>query len=205
MLFPRIPGEPPDARIVRIMRSYAGCSLSSRRNELAALVEAAGPRGCVAWETNCATFALGVLRAACGELDDARSVHALLAQPIPPQKAFTWLVQIGADRKAWRDERIAGPPVPGAIMWYEIDGKNDDHAEIRLTAEGEHGGAGRANNAVTIGYGDVDHSAGRPIHLWMDPFALGIVWIPVDAGLVVPAAPTTATGMADEDEGPEAA
>lgn len=186
MLFPRVPGEPVDLRICRIVRAYEGCSLVTRRGDLAELVEAAGPPGCVAWTTNCATFALGVLRAACGDLRDACAVHPLLSDPLVIGDAFTRLVRIGVDLKAWRVPMPNDPPPPpGAFMWYEIDGKNDDHVEIRLTGDGgergfEHGGGGRAGNAITIGFGDVEHSVGRPLHRWLDTMAMGIPWLPLD-------------------------
>jgi hypothetical protein len=178
MLFPFIADETPAERICRIATHYIGCSLHEREAELAELVELAGPRGSVGWYTNCATFALGVLRAACGELFDAAQIHPLLGTPLEPEKAFNMLATVGQDLKAWRDPQHFGPPVRGAILWYELPGTNNDHAEIDLGALDlsgfTHCGGGRPGNSIAGGTGTVDLSAGRPLHRWLDPEALGI-------------------------------
>ena len=162
-------GESPGDVIVRIVRAYAGCSVKVRRDELAALVG----RGCmddsiVYVRTNCALFALGVLSAAGVR-------HTLLEEPTRPEMSFADLVRIGNDFCAWRDPATGGAIPPGAVCWYRLPGLNDDHAEFYLSPVGpEHGGAGRADNAVTVCTGTPALSCGRPLWRWLDPEELGI-------------------------------
>jgi putative peptidoglycan binding protein len=165
--FDVVDGESNGARIARIVRFYEGCSLSARTDELGALVGRGvdDPNSVVRITTNCAMFALGVLSAAGVQ-------HPLLSKPYVNGMAFAWVVQIGTDTGAWRDPSTDGPPVEGAAMWYRIAGTNDDHVEFMLTPPDEHGGGGRANNAITIETGDVSTSVGRPLYKWLDPSAL---------------------------------
>jgi hypothetical protein len=62
-------------------------------------------------------------------------------------------------------------------MHYGTRGVNNDHAEWLLSEPDEHGGAGRTNNAVSIGHGDPHWSLGRPLIEWMDPEAVPITTI----------------------------
>ena len=167
--FPPVVGESGGARIVRIVRAYAGCSLSVRRANLGALI-ARGvdePEAVVGIETNCAMFALGVLTAAGCQ-------HPLLQKKYVNEMAFAWLVQIGNDLGAWRLPAVSELIPTGAAIWYEIVGENDDHVEFVTEPPDEHGGGGRPNNEITIGRGDYHVSWSRPIHRWLDPEALGL-------------------------------
>lgn len=183
MLYPFEPDETPPDRICRIVRDMIGCSLHENPDKLRALVDAAGPAGAFAWHTNCATFALAVIRAAYGEVADAGRAHPLLGKPLEIGKAFAWLVTIGKDLAAWRYPHVHGPPVRGAVMWYEIPPTND-HAEFDFGANDPsgftHAGGGRPGNTIAGGTGTVDLSAGRPLMAWLDPEALGI-GVPVQA------------------------
>lgn len=172
--FPYVPGEAPGDRIARIVRAYAGCSLSSRREELAALVgRGVNDEAFVALKTNCATFALGVLSAAGVR-------HKKLSAPTAIGAAFSDLVTLGNDLKAWRPWAGSGSIPVGAALWYEIPNTDDDHVEFYLSPDGpEHGGGGRDDNAVTVGRGPVALSWGRPVHKWLDPGALGISVAPI--------------------------
>lgn len=168
-VFPLVPGEPPGDRLARLVRQYDGSSLHSRREELAALVgRGVDDESVIAIKTNCAMFALGILAA-------AGCTHHLLSRQYENGMAFAWLVQIGDDLDAWRDPAKDGAPVTGAVLWYELAGQNDDHAEFLVDVSGPvHGGGGRPDNAITVAVGPVALSCGRPIHRWLDPSALGI-------------------------------
>lgn len=167
--FPLIPGEAPGARLVRIIRTYDGCSLSARKDDLGALVARGvdDPAKVVGVSTNCAMFGLGILAAAGVD-------HALLRKPYVNGMAFSWLVQIGTDFGAWKVPSTTDPPPPGAFMWYRIPGTNDDHVEVFLSAPDEHGGGGRPNNAITVGHGPIHSSWSRPMWRYLDPDMLGI-------------------------------
>jgi len=167
-VFAPVFGESGAARIVRIVRSYDKVSLSNRRADLAALVGRGVDDGdrVVTISTNCGTSALGVLRA-------AGCPHLLVSKPYVSGMAIAWLVQIGRDMSAWRDPVKDGPPQSGALCWYEIAGENDDHVEWELD-NGDHGGGGRTNNAITVEHGPVALSMGRPLKAWLDPEALSL-------------------------------
>lgn len=167
--FPPQPGESPGEHLARIVRHYAGCSLEARRDELGALV-ARGvdePEHVVTVETNCAMFALGVLKA-------AGCPHELLDHPYVDEMAFAWLVKIGTDLGAWRDPGKDGLPTKPAALWYRVAGRNVDHVEFLLSLPDEHGGGGRTDNAITVGRGDWHESWGRPLYRWLDPDALNL-------------------------------
>jgi hypothetical protein len=166
--FPPVIGESGGDRIVRIIRAYDGCSLSSRTADLGALV-ARGvdePADVVRITTNCAMFALGVLKAAGCQ-------HRLLDRPWQTGVVFAWIVQIGNDMNAWKPPTAGLPPV-GSALWYRIPGTNDDHVEFYMSAPDEHGGGGRPNNAITVGYGDIHSSWSRPLWRYLDPDCLGL-------------------------------
>ena len=165
---PFVPGELPGVRIARIVQMYAGCALGTRQDELAALIgRGVCDESMVAWRTNCATFALGVLAASgCS--------HYILEAPTLIGRAFSDLVQLGNEMHAWQPGN-SGPIPVGALLHYGITGENDDHAEFYLSPIGpQHGGGGRPDNAITVGTGPVALSMGRPIEQWLDPGALGI-------------------------------
>ena len=167
--FAIIPGETVGQRIARIARGYVGCSLHSRTPDLAALVgRGVNDETWVEVMTNCAVFALGVLSAAGVDCGPATKVGA----------AFSDLVSMGYRLQAWQASKPTGGYPMGALAWYRLDGKNDDHVEILLgpNAAGvlEHCGGGRPDNAVTLGQGTPELSAGRPLWRWLDPSLLGI-------------------------------
>jgi hypothetical protein len=177
-----LPGEPPGAKIARLVRKYEGCSSSTRRAELGALV-ARGvdrPESVVDIRTNCGMFALGIFAAAGVE-------HPLLDRPYVSGMAISWLRQIGLQRKALqRYTGVTGPaPKVGSLLRYvsptPTGGKppNNDHVEfllgpISMQGTALHGGGGRAGNAITVGTGPVLWSAGRPLVEFWDPDLLGI-------------------------------
>lgn len=161
-IFTPVVGEDSGQRIVRIVRSFSGCSLSVRTKELAALVgRGVDDESIAQWKTNCATFVLGVLFA-------AGCPYAALWKPIKNGMSFAVLVNIGQYYSAWRDPAVDGPPVPGSVMWYELPGENDDHAEFHLAPPDEHGGGGRGDNLISIGDSPEAFSWGRPMHRWLD-------------------------------------
>lgn len=165
--FPPVVGESGAQRIVRIIRSFNNCSLSSRREELAALVgRGIDDESVVEWQTNCCTSALAILFAAgCG--------YSGLALPLKNGLEFELLEALGDYYSAWRTLAKDGPPKPGALCWYEIGGTNDDHVEWELD-NGDHGGGGRADNEITVEHGPVAQSLGRPMKAWLDPDAIGL-------------------------------
>jgi hypothetical protein len=183
--FPLVAGETPGSRIVRIAQSYVGCALhdpvhptlpNKRLDELAALIgRGVDDESVVSIKTNCAMFALGVLRA-------AGVVHPRLSQKYVDGMAFAWLIEIGNSFNAWRPGE-SGPLSVGAILHYAVQGENDDHAEVYVSASGPmHCGGGRADNAITQETGPVTLSLGRPISQWLDPDALGLEVVESAAG-----------------------
>jgi hypothetical protein len=160
-LFLPQPGEDAGRRFARIVRLYDKCSLHNRRADLASLVcRGTDDESIVEWKTNCAVFILGVLAA-------AGCPHPALKQPLKNGMAFSVMIQIGNDYGAWRDPAKDGQPKAVCVLWYErIAG--DDHAEVFLSEPDEHGGGGRADNAITVGHSDIHESWGRPVHRWLD-------------------------------------
>jgi len=155
------------------VRSFVGCSLSNRRDELAQLVCFPGddPAQDVLIPTNCAMFALGIWRA-CGVN------HELLLGPYKIGMAMAWVLQIARDYGALvRATSTIECPPPGALMHYANDGKNNDHVEFCLSEPNslrqiEHAGGGRTNNAITMGTGMWSWNYGRPLQHWVDPVKL---------------------------------
>ena len=154
-----------------------------RRGDLAALVgRGVDDESVVTWQTNCCTFALGVLAAAGVDYHGLKS-------PLVNGQEFGVLVALGVSLDAWRTPQPGDPPPPaGAMLWYRIAGTNDDHVEVMLAAPDEHGGGGRPDNAITAGRGDVHWSWSRPLHRWLDPDALGIATVEESAPDTLPAA-----------------
>ena len=170
--FPPVVGEDSGARVDRVVRIYAGCSLSVRRDDLAALVgRGVDDESMVTWETNCLTFALGVI-AACGS--DVAELH----EHIPNGREAVALDPLVKRAGGWAPY-VAGQPVKtGSLMHYRSvpyrvnaagETVYDDHYEFKLMAPDEHGGGGRANNEITVEHGDWPHSVGRPLHEVLDP------------------------------------
>jgi len=169
-----VPGEQPVDRIVRLVKSYVGCSLSNRRADLGALVARGvdNPESVVTISTNCATSALGIM-AAAGVRD------AILNKPYQSGMAVSWVRQIGINTGALVKFDGKTMPKRGALMRYNTPGTNNDHVEwclsdVDASGNADHGGGGRANNAITEGTGNVLSSLGRPLQEWWDPDKLGI-------------------------------
>jgi hypothetical protein len=169
-LFPPVAGESAGQRVFRVVRFYDGCSLSNRRDELAALVGEAA----VTWTTNCETFAIGVYRALGLEVPDVQA-------PLKNGLEGSVVEHVAARAGGWQPPS-ATPPV-GALMHYRSNpyrktaaGQTiyDDHVEFMGAAPDEHGGGGRANNLISIEHGDVRSSVGRPLYGWIDPEMLGL-------------------------------
>lgn len=176
LVFAPVVGEDSGSRIDRVVRSYAGCSLSVRTKDLAALVgRGVDDESMVAWETNCLTFALGVI-AACG------SDVAELREHIPNGREAIALDPLVKRAGGW--VVYEGQPVKtGSLMHYRsvpyhvnAAGETiyDDHYEFKLRAPDEHGGGGRANNEITVEHGDWSHSVSRPLHEVLDPDGYGL-------------------------------
>jgi hypothetical protein len=168
--FPPIVGESPGARIARIVKFYADCSIHQRFDELAALIGRGVDSTSVAlWQTNCGTFALGVLSAAGVDF-------LALRVPLVNGREFGVIEAIGDHFAAWRMPAVSELIPSGALLWYHRDdGKNQDHAEFMLTPPDEHGGAGRQDNGVSSSTSDVHVSAlGVPLYRYLDPDALNL-------------------------------
>lgn len=187
---PTVPGESAADRLIRIIRSYVGCSLLVRRADLGALVARGvdNPESVVTIATNCGTTALGFMALAGVQ-------HPLLLKPYVSGMAISWLRTIGTDLGALQTYSASNPPPPGALVRYNIAGTNDDHVEwimgpISAAGVCDHAGGGRANNAITEGVGPVLSSWGRPLVEWWDPAKLGIEVLPA---VVAPADPVAAT------------
>ena len=175
-VFTPVLGEGAGQRIDRVVRSFAGCSLSVRTQDLAALVgRGVDDESMVTWETNCLTFALGVI-AACGS--DVAELH----EHIPNGREYVALNPLVKRAGGW--ELFSGQPVKtGSLMHYRsvpyrvnAAGETiyDDHYEFKLLASDEHGGGGRANNEITVEHGDWSHSVGRPLYEVLDPDGYGL-------------------------------
>ena len=162
-------GESGGERIARVVHAYAGCSLTDRKSELGVLV-ARGidePEAVVAVKTNCAMFALGILKV-------VGCPHPLLSAPFKEGWAFGRFVQVGLDYKAWKHKED-GLPLIGSALWYRTPGENDDHVEFVTSVGGTltsltwgHGGGGRENNAITVEQGQIAANVGRPLFMWLD-------------------------------------
>lgn len=171
---PLVPNEEPADRIVRLVKSYDGCSLSNRRADLGKLVARGvdNPEAVVTISTNCATSALGIM-AAAGVRD------AILNKPYQSGMAVSWVRQIGINTGALVKFDGKTMPKRGALMRYNTAGTNNDHvewllSEVDANGNADHGGGGRGNNAITVGNGNVLSSWGRPLVEWWDPDKLGI-------------------------------
>jgi len=163
----------------------AGASLHARRDELTGLVargvdEPEWANQVVTWRTNCATSALGFLAAVCGDVGSARACHRLLAERSVNGMSMAWLMQIGYDLHAWIPAE-QWTPRAGDLLHYGTPGRNDDHVEWCLSEPvalvADHGGGGRADNAITVEHGPIVSPLGRPLRAYLNLDALDI---PVD-------------------------
>ena len=155
--------------LVNLVRKYVGCSLLNRKDELGVLVARGvdDPKKVVGIRTNCATFALGIMH-------EAGVIHPLLEKPYVLGMAVAWVRTVGKDLQAIKKYTKGTVLPPGALLHYYTPGKNNNHVEWLLSEVApnnmaEHGGGGRANNAITSGFGSVDYNSGRPLQEWFDP------------------------------------
>lgn len=161
---------PAQQIIVDTVRSYVGCSLKSRRDELAELICFPGDDAeiDVQIKTNCAMFALGVWRK-CGVQ------HELLDGRYHIGMAMAWVLQIAHSKDALivASKDLDMVP-PGALMHYATHGYNNDHVEFCLSEPNslrqiEHAGGGRSDNLIGTGIGPWSWNYGRPLQHWVDP------------------------------------
>jgi lysozyme len=171
---PLVPNETPAERIIRLVKSHVGCSLSERRDELGKLVARGvdNPEAVVTISTNCATTALGIM-AEAGVRDAILNKHYVSGM------AVSWVRQIGINTGALVKFDGHTMPKPGSLLRYNTPGTNNDHVEwllgpVDANGSADHGGGGRSNNAITEGTGDIRSSWGRPLVEWWDPDQLGI-------------------------------
>jgi hypothetical protein len=160
---------PPESPTVTLIRSFVGCSLDNRRDELAALVAFPGdnPAIDVQFKTNCGMFALGIWRRlGCR--------HPLLMGRYKWGMAIGWVLRIAADARALHQPHT-GNPGPGDLVHYATPGKNDDHVEFVMSAPDAHrlalhAGAGRVHNGVTESDTPSDYTvnAWRPLAHWVE-------------------------------------
>lgn len=185
-------GESRADRLCRFVRSVAAlpCSLTSNVEVLKALVRrGVTPENLRSWEwrTNCAESAIGFIAACCATVDCARDVHHLLAAPSVIGTSIARVYQLGEELGVM--SVYTGPESirRGCLVSYA----HGQHVEWVLsdvdpvTGMADHGGGGRADNAITVGRGDVRSSLGRPA---TEVFAFA---------LVLPESPYLATGELD--------
>ncbi len=161
---------PAQQLIVDTVRSYIGCSLIHRCDELAELVCFPGDNESedVRIKTNCAMFALGIWRKIGVE-------HPLLDGQYKSGMAMAWVLQIARDNGALvRATSSIDTPPPGALMHYANEGHNNDHVEFCLSEPNslrqiDHAGGGRAGNLIGAGTGPWSWNYGRPLQHWVDP------------------------------------
>lgn len=170
--FPPVIGESAGARIWRVVLWYIGCSLTHRRAELAALVG----ENSVTWETNCETFAIGVLRALGLDLPDVQG-------PLKNGLEGSVLEHVAARAGGWRAPVPGEAPPEGSLMHYHSVPYRttaagaviyDDHVEWMGDGPDHHAGGGRPGNLIADGHGDVHWSAGRPMVGYIPPEAFGL-------------------------------
>lgn len=159
-----------------LVRSYVGCSLSNRRDDLCTLIARGvdDPATILAGvSADCGMFALGIW---C----KAGVQHPILQRRYQVGMAIHWVIEIAQDLSAMRYPKKDGPPRPGALMLYFLEHKNDDHVEFCLSEPSgdslnliaDHAGGGRADDAIGEATSPIEWSSGRPLQLWIDADAL---------------------------------
>lgn len=162
---------------VTLVRSFVGCSLENRREDLADLVAFPGdnPAIDVRIKTNCGMFVLGIWRRlGCR--------HPLLMGKYRGGMAIAWVLRIATDARALHLPHT-GTPSSGDVVHYATPGLNpktgrpwnNDHVEFVMSAPDEHrfslhAGAGRVANAVTESASPEDYTvnAWRPLSHWVE-------------------------------------
>lgn len=162
--------ETAGAHVARIVCACDGISLIKRREDLETLFAAnettQRAREVATWKTNCGTFARCVYALAGCD-------HTRIIEPYVNGRAIDDLQVAGAALGAMLPASEWRSLGPGWGLLYWRTG-NDAHFEFCLAAPdvagmGYTGGAGRINNAITVGHGSVLHSHGRPLQRIFDP------------------------------------
>lgn len=157
--------------VASVAFEFVGCSLVSRREELAKLVACGidNPSQVVQIKSNCAMFARGVMRR-CGV------IHPILEAKYRIGRAVSDVLEIARQFEAI--EEFEGQYIKkGTILHYATAGKNDDHIECCTQQDASdtlgwvvrHCGGGRPNNAITELTSDIRTNAGRPLIHVIDP------------------------------------
>ena len=165
-------GETAGEHCARVVRALDGVSLDEHRDHLAQLFYANEPDEARAalvasWETNCASSARAILA-----LAGVEPTNAAIMSPLRVGAAMALL------RDGCRAGLVPGAPwssaQPGWLAVYWSGVGNDAHVEWILSTPdaigvADHGGGGRARNAITCEHGSILASRGRPLHELYDP------------------------------------
>lgn len=180
----------PAKRIVSVVESWVGASLTHRGDELRRFLARGvdDPRNLVdAHTSTCGLFALAVWHA-------IGLNHELLRRPYIIGKAPQWITLIAGSLGLVHTQHAHGAPHPGALLhYYSPRPSLDDHFEFLLAAShsdgvcpahprGVHAGGGRPNCAITREEGNVYFSLGRPLQKWysVDEFSCATDIPPLD-------------------------
>lgn len=164
---PILEGEAKEDRLCRFVRLFNEVSLDNQAYLLEELVcrgvDTPSSQSWL-WRTNCGTSALGFLAACCGNLENSKDFHPLLAMPSKIGTSPNWLFRMGHDLSLVEPYH-GGPIYKGQLVTYS----SGDHFEWVLsdmspmTGIAVHGGGGRPHNEITVGQGDIRTSLGRRI------------------------------------------
>lgn len=159
-------------RIRPLVLAFVGCSEKKDPLKLGELLARGvdDPKQMIHVHTDCGTFMLGIWWAAGVN-------HPLLLQRYVDGKAIEWVRTIAADKHALKRYPHDLSPIAAAGLHYKTRNKNNDHVEFLLgpldhRGVAEHGGGGRADNAIEVATSTVLWSSGRPLIEWFDPVAL---------------------------------
>ena len=159
--------ESVEDRLVRFIHTFDNVSLSNKADWLNQLVgRGVDPKGLNAylWRTNCATTALGFIAAACIDKSAATDLHPLLTTMSKIGTSISWIYKIGSATRTMKVYR-PGMKLPRVCLVGYSTGAHVEWILSDTDSNGiaEHGGGGRANNAITVGKGNVLTSMGRRI------------------------------------------
>lgn len=157
--------------IARVVRAIAGASLTTNSDRLVAIFtcneSGSDAAEVAAFKTNCGTF--------------MREVYCLVGcassyikRKYQVEMAVAWDLAAARETGALIDGPQWQIVSAGWGMHYATPGANNDHMEFALSSPdskgfADHGGGGRANNAITVGHGDIRTSNGRPLLHVIDP------------------------------------